>query len=62
MYARLTLVYTLVITWLAKIIFPYLHLGIGPARNLDNHIAHRPITISVERNIMEWRHILVTTL
>ena len=40
----------------------YLHLGIGPARDLYNHVEDSFLSISVKRNVMEWRHNTIATL
>lgn len=34
--------------------FGDLHLGVGPARHLDNHVEDTIVLISEERNIVEW--------
>ena len=45
----IVIVYTLVTIQLAKkYVLPYLHLGIGPAWNLNNHVAYCPVIIGIE--------------
>ena len=33
----------------------HLHLGIGPARNLDNHVEHSLLLIGIEGNVVKRR-------
>ena len=40
----------------------YLHLSIGPARNLYDHVEDSFLCISVKRNVVEWGHNAITTL
>ena len=40
----------------------YLHLGIGPARDLYNHVEDSFLSISVKRNVVEWGHNTIATL
>jgi hypothetical protein len=40
----------------------YLELGIGPSRNLDNHVQDSLLLVGVERNIMERRNGLAILL
>lgn len=40
----------------------YLELGIGPSRNLDNHVQDGLLLVGIERNIMERRNGLAILL
>ena len=40
----------------------YLHLGIGPARDLYDHVEDSFLSISVKRNVVEWRHNTIAIL
>lgn len=33
-----------------------LHLGIGPARDLDDHVEDRLLLVGVEGDVVEWRN------
>ena len=40
----------------------YLHLCIGPARDLHHHVKDCALRVGKERDVVEWRDVLVTLL
>jgi hypothetical protein len=40
----------------------YLHLGIGPAGHLDDHVEDRLLLIGIEGNVVPWRNQLAVLL
>ncbi len=49
-------------TWDRLAVKSYLHLCVGPARHLDDHVEHRLVIVGVQWNVMEGRDVTVRAL
>ena len=52
----------ILLDWIERLLLGDLHLCIGPARDLDDHVENAIMLISKERNVMEGREDCVALL